>query len=173
MADHSISKADQRVQRLKGLLENRERRHLVGFLHGVDPEEIPQYELVNGVITPPFTEVSLKDSAFSFDFGNVRFLNGDISHVVVSIAEDKPTYDVYAPLPHDWGNERTVPIPHAVVEELYASWVSKFEAVEELRKKINKQRNFARDMLGSEPYSVVHGKEGLKIINKTQVRLLK
>lgn len=158
-----LNTAQRRAQTTMTLLKNHDRHHLEQFLDGVAANEPPQYELINGKVTPPFAEVSLNESATSFDLGNVKTDDGRVVHVAYRIVKTTPRKEVSEALKYDDENPLTVPIPVAVANEHVDAWMAKYEAIARHMKAINEKRNYVFQMLKQKPYVVLQWKPGVGI----------
>ncbi|KAH7074905.1 hypothetical protein BKA63DRAFT_543594 [Paraphoma chrysanthemicola] len=164
---NSLNKPQRRALILRDELRYVDARHLDNFIESLANPEPPTYKRINGVVYPPLTMVTLKDTATRFDLGNVHFDN-DVSlgtgvfraHLTVEDGRFELRTD--DPLPLDDGNISSVAIHVFIAKSMVPLFETKFKAIWARKNQINEIRQVAFNMCSQQPAEEFQEGEVLK-----------
>ncbi|ORY17637.1 hypothetical protein BCR34DRAFT_22783 [Clohesyomyces aquaticus] len=125
-------------------LQNLHPDHLDTFLEGVGEIEPPRYQFLNGAVRPPLTLVDYKESAKTYDFGNVFLEDSTLCRIVLQV-EDNGKFSRHQkePLDRSQDNPLATPLPGYLIKDFTKHWKAKFEAIKERKAHINSVRQYA------------------------------
>jgi hypothetical protein len=156
---HSLNKPQKRALILRDQLRYLEPTHLDTFLGGVTADEPPTYKNVNGVVHPPFAQVTIKEDATRFDLGNVQFSEegGGTFRVFLTMEDERFEMRTEDPLLEDDAELGLVGIHRFVAENMFPLFKAKYKAIHARMEKINEARRVAYNMLDHPPAKFKEG----------------
>lgn len=166
----SLNKPQKRALILRDRLRYRDPRHLDTYIEGITNDEPPTYGLLNGIVHPPLTLVTLKDTATRFDVGNVLFPeeNNAVHCVHFEVEDGHIEVHTKDALDHDDANLDSVAIHQFIAGTMVPMFKDKFLAILARKNKINEARRAAYNMPKQPPAPIVEGKT-LKRFDSTWV----
>jgi hypothetical protein len=154
-----LNGAQSRAQKIKDELKTLDLDHLQSFLEGINDPEPPNYRKVNGIIEPPLLKVTLKESATSYQVGNVDFASANhIRAVTLVVNNGQAEIEVHDPLPKNPENPLSIPILDAVVLDLFPLWDAKHKAIKHRMTQINDVRAYAHNCPNQPELRLTYGK---------------
>ncbi|KAH7087874.1 hypothetical protein FB567DRAFT_355804 [Paraphoma chrysanthemicola] len=153
---NSLNKPQRRALILRDELRYVDARYLDNFIEGLANPEPPTYERINGVVYPPLTMVTLKDTATRFDLGNVHFDN-DVSlgtgvfRAYLTVEDGRFELRTDDPLPLDDANISSVAIHVFIAKSMVPLFETKFKTIWARKNQINEIRQVAFNMCSQQP----------------------
>lgn len=148
--DH-LNRAQQRAFILRDQLKYTEPHYLDMFIEGIANPEPPVYKLVGGHVQPSFKEVKIKESAKSFDLGNVEFKGKQVKRIILNIVNDEYNIDSAEPLHPDPKNIQSMPINYLVAQHTFPQVKAKYEAIHHRVQAINALRQHMYEEARNKP----------------------
>lgn len=146
-----MNRAQKRAFILRDQLKYTELHHLDVFLEGIGNPEPPAYKRTSSGIHPPYSEVTIKDSAKVFDLGNVELKTKGISRIVLKVVNTEFRILDEEMIPKDESNFESVPISYMVVYSMLPQFKSKYEAIYSRMLAINELRRHAFEEARNKP----------------------
>lgn len=146
---NSLNKPQKRALMLRDQLRYCDTRHLDSFMNGISGDEPPVFKRINGTVQPPLVMVTLKDTATSFDLGNVRFdneedpKNNGIYRAYLTVEDGCFQLRTEDALPADEANLDSVPIHVFIARTMVPMFETKFKAIFARKEQINVIRQVA------------------------------
>ena len=155
-----MNRAQKRALMMRDQLKYNEVHHLDVFLEGISNPEPPAYKRTSSGIHPPYEEVTIKDSAKSFDAGNVELRTKEIARIVLKVSNDEFLIVNEEMIPKDKNNLQSVPVNYMVVYSMLPHFKSKYEAIYSRMLAINELRRHAfEEARNKPPNAPTHFKE--------------
>lgn len=159
---HALSKPQKRALILRDQLRYTDPRHLDTFIEGITDDEPPTYKILNGIVHPPLTLVTLKDAATRFDLGNVILPkeNNAVHHVYLTVEDGRFEIHTEEALEHDDTNLYSIPIHGFIANTMVPMFREKFHIILARENKINEARRAAYSMPKQPVPQLLEGKVG-------------
>jgi hypothetical protein len=138
-----LNRAQKRIFIIRDLLKFLDPLHLDTLLEGVADPEPPNYRIINGKVSPPLTEITLKEAATQIDLGNVRFREGTrsvIRRVHLFVEDGNCEMRESEALPEKDDDLDSVPIDVYLIKSTVALFQTKHEAIVSRARQLNEVR---------------------------------
>ena len=146
MTASHLNSSQLRVQALTQDLKNLDVFHLETHIDGLGNPEPPDYRKVDGKVQPDLVNATIKESAKTYDFGNVLLTEDETtSRIVLHMHAGEVDAHQEEPYPKDPANPLSVPVFDAVLVDLIPFWKAKYEAIERRLSSINQARAVAHN----------------------------
>lgn len=159
MNQSQLNPRQARVQNIKDELKPLDLDHLQSFLEGLSDPEPPNYRKVNGIVEPPLVKVTMKESATTYEVGNVEFTaTGEIHSVGLGVKDGEVEIYLFEALQKDSGHPLCYPIHDTVLIDLIPLWEAKHKAIKQRMLQINDVRAYAYNSPNQPEPRLTYGK---------------
>ncbi|KAF1362086.1 hypothetical protein EJ07DRAFT_175300 [Lizonia empirigonia] len=154
-----LNKPQKRALTLRDRLRYLEPAHLDTFLDGVTADEPPTYRNINGTVTPPLTQITIKEDATRFDLGNVQFPEegGKTYRVHLTVEDGRFEMRTEDALSKEDAELESVAIHRFVAENMFPLFKAKYKAIHARMEKMNEARRVAYNMHDHPPAKFEEG----------------